>query len=91
MALATSVFEGLFDRFPTIRMGFLEAGCGWLPDLVHAFHEHWEKRIRDFDPGARMPRRLPGSSATVGASTRRPRSRRKSARLWLGRSKSTNG
>ena len=57
MALATAVFEGLFDRFPTIRMGFLEAGCGWLPDLVHAFHEHWEKRIRDFDPTTRMPRR----------------------------------
>ena len=56
MALATSVFEGLFDRFPTIRMGFLEAGCGWLPDLVHAFHEHWEKRIRDFDPATRIPR-----------------------------------
>jgi predicted TIM-barrel fold metal-dependent hydrolase len=56
MALATSVFEGLFDRFPTLRMGFLEAGCGWVPDLVHAFHEHWEKRIRDFDPGTRMPR-----------------------------------
>jgi predicted TIM-barrel fold metal-dependent hydrolase len=57
MALATSVFDGLFDRFPTLRMGFLEAGCGWLPDLVHAFHEHWEKRIRDFEPGTRMPRR----------------------------------
>jgi uncharacterized protein len=56
MALAASVFEGLFDRFPTLRMGFLEAGCGWVPDLVHAFHEHWEKRIRDFDPGTRMPR-----------------------------------
>ncbi len=56
MALATCVFEGLFDRFPTLRLGFLEAGCGWLPDLVHAFHEHWEKRIRDFDPSIRMPR-----------------------------------
>src|SRR5215831_18893308 len=56
MALATCVFEGLFDRFLTLRMGFLEAGCGWLPDLVHAFHEHWEKRIRDFDPATRMPR-----------------------------------
>src|SRR5262245_25076427 len=56
MALAASVFEGLFDRFPTLRMGFLEAGCGWVPDLVHAFHEHWEKRIRDFDPRVGMPR-----------------------------------
>jgi len=37
-ALAYCVFDGVFDRFPTLRMGFLEAGCGWLPDLVHAFH-----------------------------------------------------
>jgi predicted TIM-barrel fold metal-dependent hydrolase len=54
MALASCVFTGIFDRWPTLRMGFLEAGCGWLPDLVHAFHEHWEKRIRDFDPGVRI-------------------------------------
>ena len=54
MALAAAVFDGLFDRFPTARLGFFEAGCGWLPDLVHAFHEHWEKRIRDFDPDVRL-------------------------------------
>ncbi len=54
MALATCVFEGVFDRWPALRMGFLEAGCGWLPDLIHAFHEHWEKRIRDFDPDTRL-------------------------------------
>jgi predicted TIM-barrel fold metal-dependent hydrolase len=54
MALANCVFNGVFDQFPTLRMGFLEAGCGWLPDLVHAFHEHWEKRIRDFDPDTRI-------------------------------------
>ncbi len=55
MALATCVFEGVFDRHPKLRLGFLEAGCGWLPDLIHAFHEHWEKRIRDFDPAVRIP------------------------------------
>jgi len=36
------VFDGAFERFPTLRVGFLEGGCGWLPDLAHAFHEHWE-------------------------------------------------
>ncbi|MCY7321192.1 MAG: amidohydrolase family protein, partial [Phormidesmis sp. CAN_BIN36] len=50
MALARMVFDGVFERFPTLRVGFLEGGCGWVPDLAHAFHEHWEKRIRDFDP-----------------------------------------
>jgi predicted TIM-barrel fold metal-dependent hydrolase len=54
MALAACVFDGLFDRFPGLRMGFLEAGCGWAADLVHAFHEHWEKRIRDFDPDVKL-------------------------------------
>ncbi|MFM7203615.1 MAG: amidohydrolase family protein [Myxococcota bacterium] len=50
LALSRCVFDGLFEKFPTLRMAFLEGGCGWLPDLMHAFHEHWEKRLRDFDP-----------------------------------------
>lgn len=50
LALARMIFDGAFEEFPTLRVGFLEGGCGWLPDLAHAFHEHWEKRIRDFDP-----------------------------------------
>lgn len=54
MALAACVFEGVFDHLPSLRMGFLEAGCGWLPDLIHAFREHWEKRIRDFDPSTKI-------------------------------------
>jgi predicted TIM-barrel fold metal-dependent hydrolase len=49
-AMARMVFDGAFEQFPTLRVGFLEGGCGWVPDLAHAMHEHWEKRIRDFDP-----------------------------------------
>jgi predicted TIM-barrel fold metal-dependent hydrolase len=55
MALSACVFEGVFDRHPTLRMGFLEGGCGWVADLIHAYHEHWEKRIRDFNPDVRVP------------------------------------
>ncbi len=50
LALARMIFDGAFEQFPTLRIGFLEGGCGWVPDLAHACHEHWEKRIRDFDP-----------------------------------------
>ncbi|WP_017662858.1 amidohydrolase family protein [Baaleninema simplex] len=50
MAMARMVFDGAFEKFPTLRVGFVEGGCGWVPDLAHSFHEHWEKRIRDFDP-----------------------------------------
>ncbi|MBF2026752.1 MAG: amidohydrolase family protein [Oscillatoriales cyanobacterium C42_A2020_001] len=49
-AMTRMVFDGAFEQFPTLRVGFLEGGCGWLPDLAHAMHEHWEKRVRDFDP-----------------------------------------
>jgi len=50
MALARMIFDGAFEQFPDLRVAFLEGGCGWVPDLAHTFHEHWEKRIRDFDP-----------------------------------------
>jgi uncharacterized protein len=55
MALSKLVMDGVMERFPRLRFGFLEAGCGWLPDLMHALHEHWEKRIRDFDPTYKPP------------------------------------
>ncbi|MBD2462547.1 amidohydrolase family protein [Oscillatoria sp. FACHB-1407] len=50
LALVRMIFDGAFEKFPTLRVGFLEGGCGWLPDMALACHEHWEKRIRDFDP-----------------------------------------
>ncbi|NKB75510.1 MAG: amidohydrolase family protein [Gammaproteobacteria bacterium] len=49
-AMTRMIFDGAFEEFPTLRVGFMEGGCGWLPDLAHSCHEHWEKRIRDFDP-----------------------------------------
>jgi hypothetical protein len=55
MAMSKLIMDGVLERFPNLRFGFLEAGCGWLPDLVHALHEHWEKRVRDFDPSYRVP------------------------------------
>lgn len=50
MALAKLLFDGTLDAYPALRVGFLEAGVGWLPDLLHNLHEHWEKRVEHFDP-----------------------------------------
>ena len=50
MALAKLIFDGVLEAYPTLRFGFLEAGCGWLPDLIHSLHEHWEKRVVGLDP-----------------------------------------
>jgi predicted TIM-barrel fold metal-dependent hydrolase len=51
MAMAKLIFDGVLEAFPRARFGFLEAGVGWLPDFIHNLHEHWEKRIVNFDPG----------------------------------------
>ena len=30
-AVGSFIASGIMDRFPTIRFGILECGCGWLP------------------------------------------------------------
>lgn len=50
MAIAKLIFDGVMEAFPRLRFGFLEAGVGWLPDFFYSLREHWEKRIKDFDP-----------------------------------------
>ncbi len=32
--ITSFVFEGVFDRFKTLRVGFLEAGTGWVPYMI---------------------------------------------------------
>ena len=50
LAFSRMMFDGTFEKFPNLRVGFLEGGCGWLPDLMYSLQEHWEKRIDKFDP-----------------------------------------
>ena len=45
--------SGVFQRFPTLRWGFMEAGTGWLPFWLHQIHEHAE-RMGELVPG--LPR-----------------------------------
>jgi predicted TIM-barrel fold metal-dependent hydrolase len=33
----------VLDRFPALRVAFLESGVGWVPYFVHRLHEHHEK------------------------------------------------
>jgi predicted TIM-barrel fold metal-dependent hydrolase len=51
MALAKLIFDGVMERHPGLRFGFLEGGCGWLPDFMRSLSEHYQKRIERFDPG----------------------------------------
>jgi uncharacterized protein len=43
------VYGGVLERFPGLRVAFLEAGCGWVPFWLHRMDEHWENSVgRDF-------------------------------------------
>lgn len=33
--------EGLLERFPELKVGFMESGCGWLPFWLERMDEHW--------------------------------------------------
>lgn len=38
------IFNGIFERFPSLRLGFLEAGVGWIPYWMERMDEEYEKR-----------------------------------------------
>lgn len=38
------IFGGIPELFPKLRLGFLEAGCGWIPYWMARMDEEWEKR-----------------------------------------------
>lgn len=50
MAFALLYETNVFDRFPTLRIGFMESSCGWVPFWLERLHEHWELLGYTFDP-----------------------------------------
>ncbi len=44
VAVTALTMGGVLDRFPTLRVGFMESGIGWVPYYLHRVHEHREKR-----------------------------------------------
>jgi hypothetical protein len=44
VAFTALAMGGVLDRFPSLRVAFLESGTGWVPYFVHRVHEHFEKR-----------------------------------------------
>jgi hypothetical protein len=36
--------EGIPDRFPNLRLAFLEIGCTWLPYWLDRMDDHWKER-----------------------------------------------
>lgn len=54
IAVLCIVCGGVLDRFPTLRIGFFEAGAGWLPYWMQRMDEHYE-RLRPQVPLLQRP------------------------------------
>ena len=42
MAMLSLMVDGVFDRFPRLRVAFMESGCSWAPSWLHRLDEHIE-------------------------------------------------
>jgi predicted TIM-barrel fold metal-dependent hydrolase len=43
IALMHMIGEGVFDRYPQLKVGFMEGACGWVPFWSERLDEHYEK------------------------------------------------
>jgi predicted TIM-barrel fold metal-dependent hydrolase len=43
IALMHMIGEGVFDRYPKLKVGFMEGACGWLPFWSERMDEHYHK------------------------------------------------
>lgn len=44
--LATMIFDGVFDRFPALRLGVIEQGCIWLPSWMKQMESAFDAFVR---------------------------------------------
>ena len=44
IAMTQLIFGGVLERYPKLRVAFLESGAGWVPYWMDRLDEEWEKR-----------------------------------------------
>ncbi len=72
LAMQAVVAGGVLDRFPKLRVGFLEGDCGWLPWWMHRMDSHYEKLADTVPAKAKPSEYLKGSQCYVGCEGDEP-------------------
>jgi predicted TIM-barrel fold metal-dependent hydrolase len=57
LACGALIYGGVLDRFPRLRVAFLEAGCGWV--------SFWMKRLQQHSEFSKIGYEFPGMKKTV--------------------------
>ena len=52
--LTSMMIYGVFERFPRLRVAYLESGCGWVPYLADRLDESWEHRLKRWPYAAKQ-------------------------------------
>ncbi len=65
IAMMHMIGEGVFDRYPRLRVGFMEGGAGWLPFWSERMDEHVEKLAPQMPELKRRPSEIIRSDQVV--------------------------
>ncbi len=65
IAMMHMVGEGVFDRYPRLKVGFMEGGAGWLPFWMERLDEHVEKLAPQMPELKRRPSEIIQSEQVI--------------------------
>ena len=63
VAFAGVIFNGIFEKYPNVRIGFMEAGVSWLQTCLERFDRGWETHIQ-YDPRGEYIQLKPGEKVS---------------------------
>jgi predicted TIM-barrel fold metal-dependent hydrolase len=63
VCFAGFVFNGLFDRYPNMRVGFMEGGVAWIHTCLERFDRGWETHVQ-YDPRGEFIQLEPGEQVS---------------------------
>ena len=63
--LTSMMIYGVFERFPKLRVAYLESGCGWVPYLADRLDESWEHRLKRWPYPSRNDRPVKSCAAAI--------------------------